>query len=125
MAALLLTGCGGTSGAGQTGATPTPPDCTGLRFPYPDADLSLSQSDSGKTAMVHRGGLVEVDLLGAPDRHWTSIQLSGSGLQALSTQAMTPTVGSRLGEYCAATGGAATLASSSESGNWTATIKIQ
>jgi hypothetical protein len=87
--------------------------------------VTLTASDTGKTVTIHAGDLVEVDLLGPPDKHWSPIQLSGSGVQSLSTQAMTPTVGSRLGEYCGVTSGTATLSSTSESVNWTATVKIQ
>jgi hypothetical protein len=122
---VLLAACGASNTPGQSGATPTPRDCTTLAFPYPDADVTLGVADSGKTVTTHPGGLVEVDLEGTPDKHWSPIQLKGSGVRSLGTQAMTPTVGTQLGEYCGVAPGTVTLSSSHENGSWMATIKIQ
>lgn len=123
--ALLLAACGGSTASRQPASLPTARDCGGLRFPYPDAQLTLTAADAGRSVTIQPGDLVEVDLLGPPDRHWSPIRLTGAGLRSLSTQAMTPTLGSQLGEYCAATLGSADLSSTSESANWKASIKIQ
>lgn len=121
--AMLLAACGGPTGTSQPGTNPR--DCSTLHFPYPDPDATLTAADAGKTVSISAGGLVEVDLLGRPDRHWAPIQVTGTGVRSLGTQAMTPTVGSRLGEYCGVTPGTVTLTSSAESGKWTAKIRIR
>lgn len=122
---VMASGCGSATTSTQPGVSATPRECGSLRFPYPDPDIALTAADTGKSATIHPGGLVMVDLFGPPDKHWSPILMTGSGVQSLGTQAMTPTVGSRLGEYCGVAPGIVTLSSSFEKGSWTATIKVQ
>jgi len=120
----VSSGCGASSQNNGQAPTPTPRDCRSLHFPYPDADATLTATDSGKTVHVPAGGLVEVDLLGSPSRRWSRINLAGSAVISLSTQAETPTVGTRLGEYCAVSNGTATLSASDGTVQWAATIVV-
>lgn len=119
-----LAACGATSAGTAPSSTPTPRDCGRLGFPYPTADATLTIADSGKTVHVPVGGLVEVDLLGSPSRRWSPITLTGSAVVSLSTQAMTPTVGTRLGEYCGVQKGTANLTATDASEQWSATIRV-
>lgn len=124
LAATLLTACGASSDARAPGSPPAPRDCRGLGFPYPAADATLMPRDSGKTVHVPLGGLVEVDLLGSPTRRWSPIAETGTAVVSLSTQAMTPTVGTRLGEYCAIHKGSDSLSATDGTVQWSATIKV-
>jgi len=117
-------GCGASSDANGNSPTPTPRDCRSLTFPYPTADATLTAADSGKMAHVPVGGLVEVDLLGSPGRRWSPIALTGTAVVSLGTQAETPTVGTRLGEYCAVGAGTASLSATDGTVQWTATIAV-
>jgi hypothetical protein len=121
--APAASGCGASSEGGNA-ATPTPRDCQSLRFPYPTADATLTAADSGKTVHVAIGGLVELDLLGSPSRRWSPIALSGTAVVSLGTQAETPTVGTRLGEYCAVGNGTASLRATDGTVQWSATIAV-
>jgi len=116
-------GCGSSESNGAT-PTPTPRDCRALTFPYPTADATLMAADNGKTVHVPVGGLVEVDLLGSASRRWSPIGLTGTAVISLSTQAMTPTVGTRLGEYCAVGNGTASLRATDGTVQWAATIAV-
>jgi len=122
--APAVSGCGASSDGTGTAPTPTPRDCRSLTFPYPTADARLMPADSGKTVHVPVGGLVEVDLLGSPSRHWSPIAVSGTSVISLGTQAETPTVGTRLGEYCAVGHGTASLSASDGTVLWTASIVV-
>jgi hypothetical protein len=73
---------------------------------------------------VAAGGLVEVALLGTSGRSWQPIQLSGSALKPLSNPAAAATRGTQLGEYCAASRGAATLSSTDGRIEWTVTVDV-
>ena len=117
-------GCGGASEGSSNAPTPTPRDCRSLTFPYPTADATLMPPDSGTTVHIPVGGLVEVDLLGSPSRRWSPIVLAGTAVISLSTQAETPTIGTRLGEYCAVSAGTASLRASDGAVQWTATIAV-
>jgi hypothetical protein len=121
--APAASGCGASSDGG-TAPTPTPRDCRSLTFPYPTADATLMPADSGKMVHVPIGGLVELDLLGSPSRRWSPIALSGTAVVSLSTQAETPTVGTRLAEYCAVSNGTASLSASDGAVQWSATIAV-
>jgi hypothetical protein len=121
---LAVTGCGAASDGTGSAPTPTPRDCGSLRFPYPTADATLMPADSGRTVHVPVGGLVEVDLIGSPNRRWSPIVLAGTAVVSLSTQAETPTVGTRLGEYCAVGRGTASLSASDGTLRWTAMIAV-
>jgi len=122
--APAASGCGASSASDGQAATPAPRDCRTLTFPYPTADVTLMATDGGTTVHVPVGGLVEVDLLGSPRRHWTPIALSGTGVISLGTQAETPTVGTRLGEYCAVGNGTASLSAADGAVQWTAAIVV-
>lgn len=122
--ALATSGCGASSEGNGPAPTPTPRDCRSLTFPYPTADATLTGADNGKTVHVPVGGLVEVDLLGSPSRRWSPIVLTGTGVISLGTQAETPTVGTRLGEYCAVSGGRASLSASDGTVRWAADIVV-
>jgi hypothetical protein len=119
----VATGCGAASDGGSA-STPTPRDCRSLTFPYPTADATLMPADNGVTVHVPVGGLVEVDLIGSPSRRWSPITLTGTAVISLSTQAETPTVGTRLGEYCAVSTGTASLRASDGSVQWAATVAV-
>jgi hypothetical protein len=119
-----LAGCGGSPPGNGPAPTPTPRDCRSLTFPYPTADATLMPADNGKTVHVPIGGLVELDLLGSPSRRWTPIVLTGTAVVSLSTQAETPTVGTRLGEYCAVSKGTASLSATDGSVSWVANIVV-
>jgi hypothetical protein len=121
---LATSGCGAASDGNGPAATPSPRDCRSLTFPYPTADATLTAADAGKTVHVPVGGLVEVDLLGSPSRRWSPIVLTGTGVISLGTQAETPTVGTRLGEYCGVANGTASLSATDGSVAWTANIAI-
>ena len=123
--AVMVAGCGASSESNTPAATPTPRDCGRLSFPYPTADATLMANDTGKSVQIPVGGLVEVDLSGSPSRRWSPITLTGFSVVSLSTQAMTPTVGSRLGEYCAVQKGAAMLTATDGVDQWTATIAVR
>ncbi len=122
---VFLAGCGSSSENQGPAATPTPRDCRSLTFPYPAADATLTASDNGKTVNVPVGGLVEVDLLGSSNRRWSPINLTGTAVVSLSTQAETPTVGTRLGEYCAVASGVANLKATDGVTSWSATISVR
>jgi hypothetical protein len=122
--ALAGSGCGAPSAGNGASPTPTPRDCRSLTFPYPTPDATLTAADSGKTVHVPVGGLVEVDLLGSPSRRWSPIILTGTGVISLGTQAETPTVGTRLGEYCAVGDGRASLSATDGIVRWTADIVV-
>jgi hypothetical protein len=119
---LVLAGCGAASDG--TGSVPTPRDCGSLTFPYPTADATLMPADNGRTVHVPVGGLVEVDLIGSSTRRWSPIVLAGTAVVSLSTQAETPTVGTRLGEYCAVGRGTVSLSASDGTVRWTAMIAV-
>ena len=122
--AAVSSGCGASSQDNGQAPTPTPRDCRSLHFPYPDADATLTVTDSGKTVHVPIGGLVEVDLLGTPSRRWSRLNLTGTAVISLSTQAETPTVGTSLGEYCAEGNGTGTLSASDGTVQWAASIVV-
>jgi hypothetical protein len=121
---LALSGCGASTGSNAPAASATPPACLSIRFPYPKADLTLTAADSGRRAALKVGGLVEVDLLGSPSRRWGPIDLTGEALVSLSTQAETPTVGTRLGEYCGVAAGHSTLTASDGEANWSVGVDV-
>ena len=107
--------------------TPTPPavttSCQTVHFPFPPPAAQLGAADSGRTVNVHIGDLVAVTLLGK-DAHggrWDELSASGSALVALPNPAETATVGTQLGEYCAARAGASTITS----GAWHATVNVR
>lgn len=120
----VLSACGAGSQSNAPSATPSPRDCGRVAFPYPTADAKLTESDSGKTVHVPVGGLVEVDLYGSPSRRWSLITMAGTSLVSLSTQAMTPTVGTRLGEYCGVRSGNTSLGATDGTVQWSATIVV-
>jgi hypothetical protein len=122
--ALATGGCGASSEGNGPATTPTPRDCRSLTFPYPTPDATLTGADAGKTVHIPVGGLVEVDLLGSPSRRWSPLILTGTGVISLSTQAETPTVGTRLGEYCAVGEGTASLSATDGSVQWSADIVV-
>jgi hypothetical protein len=122
--ALAATGCGASPEGSAPAPTPTPRDCRSLTFPYPTADATLTAADNGKTVHVPIGGLVEVDLLGSASRRWSPIIQTGTSVVSLGTQAETPTVGTRLGEYCAAGNGTASLSAGDGTVRWTADIVV-
>jgi hypothetical protein len=125
VALALATGsCGASSEGGGPAPTPTLRGCGSQTFPYPTADATLTAADNGKTVHVPVGGLLEVDLLGSPSRRWSPIVLTGTGLISLGTQAETPTVGTRLGEYCAVGIGTASLSAADGTARWTADIVV-
>jgi hypothetical protein len=119
---LATTGCGASSDGAGNASTPTPRDCRSLTFPYPTADVTLMAADNSATVHVPIGGLVEVDLIGSPSRRWSPITLTGTAVISLSIQAETPTVGTRLGEYCAVSSGTASLRASDGNVQWSAMI---
>jgi hypothetical protein len=123
-AMALLSGCGASSQSNRPSATPTPRDCGRVAFPYPTGDATLTAADSGKVVHVPLGGLVEVDLLGSPSRLWSPITMTGSSVVSLSTQAMTATVGTRLGEYCAVQKGNTTLSATDGTEQWSTAIAV-
>jgi hypothetical protein len=114
----VVSGCGASTGSSQAAASASAPACRSLHFPYPKADLTLTSTDAGRTVRLRVGDLVEVDLLGSPSRRWSPIALSGDALLSLSTQAETPTVGTRLGEYCAVKSGHSLLSAGDGETNW-------
>lgn len=123
--ALLLAIVSSTVGCSGGHPDPgAPRDCRSLTFPYPTADATLTPADSGRTVHVPVGGLVEVDLIGSPSRRWSPLVLAGTAVVSLGTQAETPTVGTRLGEYCAVSDGTASLSASDGTTQWTATIAV-
>ncbi len=122
--AAATSGCGGSSESNGGGLKPTLRDCRALTFPYPTPDATLTPADSGKTVHVSLGGLVEVDLLGSPTRRWSPITQTGTAVISLSTQAMTPTVGTSLAEFCAVSNGTASLSASDGTVQWTAAIAV-
>jgi hypothetical protein len=117
-------GCGAGSDSSNNVPTPTPRDCRALTFPYPTADATLMPADNGRTVHVPVGGLVEVDLIGSPSRRWSPLVLAGTALVSLGTQAETPTLGTRLDEYCAISPGTASLSASDGTVQWSATIAV-
>jgi hypothetical protein len=121
---LLTTSCGASSGGNGPAPTPIPRDCRSLIFPYPTPDAVLSAADNGKTVHLPLGALLEVDLLGSPSRRWSPIVLTGTAIISLGTQAETPTVGTRLGEYCAVGDGKASLSATDGTLGWTADIVV-
>jgi hypothetical protein len=71
---------------------------------------------------VHVGDLVAVTLLGkdAPSGRWQELSVQGDALIALPNPAMSATVGTQLGEYCAARRGGSTITS----GAWHAAVSV-
>jgi hypothetical protein len=121
---LLSAACGASTESKAPAASPSAPACRSLQFPYPKADVTLTAADSGRSASLRAGGLLEVDLLGSPSRRWGPINLTGSSLLALSTQAETPTVGTRLGEFCAVAAGHSALSASDGETNWSVGVDV-
>lgn len=97
--------------------------CQNAHFPFPPAAATLSAADSGRTFAVHVGDLVAVTLLGkdAPGGRWGELSVQGDALLALPNPANTATVGTQLGEYCAARAGASTITS----GAWLAKVNVR
>ena len=97
--------------------------CQTAHFPFPPPAATLKAADSGKTFDVHVGDLVAVTLLGrdAPGGRWSELMVQGDALQALPNPANTATVGTVLGEYCAAGAGASPITS----GAWRATVNVR
>jgi len=62
--------------------------------------------------------------LGSPTRGWSPIAVTGTAVVSLSTQAMTPTVGTRLGEYCAVHKGSTSLSATDGTVQWSAIIQV-
>jgi hypothetical protein len=122
--ALATSGCGASSQGNGPATTPTPRDCRALTFPYPTPGATLTGADAGKTVHVPIGGLVEVDLLGSPSRRWSPLVLTGTAVVSLGTQAETPTVGTRLGEYCGVANGTASLSATDGTVAWNANIVV-
>jgi len=96
--------------------------CQNAHFPFPPAAADLRAADSGRTVGVHVGDLVAVTLLGrdAPGGRWTELTVQGDALLALPNAANTATVGTQLGEYCAARAGSSTITS----GGWHAKVNV-
>jgi hypothetical protein len=125
---FLSVACGSQlPAAGGAGTSPSPPtvatSCQDAHFPFPPPAANLSAADSGRTINVHVGDLVAVTLLGkdAPGGRWGELSVQGDALLALPNPANTATVGTQLGEYCAAGAGSSTIAS----GAWHATVEVR
>jgi hypothetical protein len=97
--------------------------CQTAHFPFPPAAATLGAADAGKSFDLHVGDLVAVALLGkdAPGGRWTELSVHGDALIALPNPANTATVGTQLGEYCAARAGGSTITS----GAWHATVNVR
>jgi hypothetical protein len=91
-------------------------------FPFPSPAATLGAAQSGQTVTVHTGDLVALTLLGqdAPGGRWPEPSVAGSALLPLPNPAQSATVGTQLGEYCAARPGASTITS----GAWRATVQV-
>lgn len=119
---FLGVACGGQTpraGGGTPGATAS---CLTVHFPYPPAAAQLGVSDAGRTVHLRQGDLATVTLLGkdAPQGRWPEIMVGGDALTALVNPANAATVGTQLGEYCAARPGRSTLTSAS----WRVTVDV-
>ncbi|HEX6488007.1 MAG TPA: hypothetical protein VF137_03900 [Candidatus Dormibacteraeota bacterium] len=103
--------------------TPAPTaGCLTVHFPYPPAVTALTAADAGRTVHLNVGDLASVTLLGkdAPGGRWPEIAISDDAVRALANPANAATVGTQLGEYCAARAGQSTLTS----GPWTVTVDV-
>lgn len=125
IAAALLAFSGTCAGPGSDVAplTASVRDCSGATFPFPAPDLALSEADSA-SAQVHLGGLIEVTLHGDAAHRWKPIDLDGEALVPRPDPAAAATVGTQLGEFCAARTGRVVVSSSDGSRTWSVTLDI-
>ena len=86
----------------------------------------MGASDNHRLVKIRLRGLVELALLGSqsPTGHWNQVVLQGSSLVSLGTPAATATVGTQLGEYCAAAQGVSSLNSDSGQGPWRVSVVV-
>lgn len=97
--------------------------CQDAHFPFPPAAASFGAADAGRTVDLHVGDLISVTLQGrdAPGGRWPELSVAGDALLALPNPANTATVGTQLGEYCAARAGSSTITS----GPWQAKVNVR